>query len=82
MTEAGYEKRFDQMKGFLVGDGSGRKYSELAVALDMSESAVKVTVHRMRRRFAALLRKEVEDTVESREAVAEEIRYLIEALGS
>jgi hypothetical protein len=48
----------------------------------MGESAVRVTVHRMRRRFAHLLREEVEHTVDDPDSVADEIRFLIEALRS
>ena len=48
----------------------------------MSESAVKVTLHRMRRRFGELLRDEVARTVDDPDAVEAEIRYLFRVLGS
>ena len=47
----------------------------------MSESAVKVTLHRMRRRFGELLRREVARTVNDPDEVDEEIRYLFDVLG-
>ena len=79
---AGNAKRFDRLKGFLTGSEPGVAYRQLATELDMSESAVKVAVHRMRQRFRRLLHQEVEHTVEDPDAVADEIRYLIDALGS
>ena len=78
----GNTKRFDCLKGFLAGSDQGVAYRVLAKELEMTESAVKVAVHRLRKRFGRLLREEVEGTVEDREAVGDEIRYLLEALGS
>ena len=47
----------------------------------MSEGAVKVAVHRRRKRLARLLRAEIARTVETQEEVEEELRYLVELLG-
>ena len=49
---------------------------------DGRKCAAKVAVHRMRKRFAELLREEVANPVESEDAVGDEIRYLIDALAS
>ena len=46
----------------------------------MNEGAVKVALHRLRRRFGELLRREVGLTVATAEALDEEIRYLFAAL--
>jgi len=43
----------------------------------MSEGAVAVAVHRMRRRYGDLLRKEIAATVASPEEVEDEIRHLM-----
>ena len=48
----------------------------------MSEEAVKVRVHRMRRRFGQILRKQIADTVVDSEEVDEEIGYLLGVLSS
>ena len=82
IVRAGHAERFDRMKGCLIGSEPGVPYRQLAADLDMSESAVKVAVHRMRQRFARLLRQEVGHTVDNENAVADEIRYLIDALTS
>ncbi len=77
----GNAKRFDRLKGFLSGSDQGVAYRVLATELDMTESAVKVAVHRLRQRFGRLLRHEVEHTVGDPDAVGEEIRHLLDALG-
>jgi hypothetical protein len=46
----------------------------------MSEGAVKVAIHRLRRRFAQSLREEIARTVTSPEQIEEEIRYLLAAI--
>ena len=48
----------------------------------MSESAVKVAIHRMRRRYRALLREEVAHTVADPALIDEELHSLFEALAS
>ena len=65
------------------GPGEARPYAELAERLGTTEGAVKVAVHRMRRRLRALLRDEVAQTVPSAASDAEiddEIRRLFAAL--
>jgi RNA polymerase sigma-70 factor (ECF subfamily) len=56
-------------------------YCEVAERLGMSESAVRVAVHRLRLRYRDLVRAEVAETVDDEEAVDEELRYLQAALG-
>jgi RNA polymerase sigma-70 factor (ECF subfamily) len=41
---------------------------------------VKVAVHRLRRRYRALLQAEIEKTVASRQEAKEEMRHLFEVL--
>lgn len=74
--------RFVKLEPFLVGQVRPRRYREVAVELGMSESAVRVAVHRMRRRFGSLVRAEVAHTVSSPDQVDEEVRYLFSALAS
>ena len=58
---------------------SERGYRDLGRELGMSEGAVKVTVHRLRRRYRDLLREEIAETVLSDDGVDEEIRHLFRA---
>jgi RNA polymerase sigma-70 factor (ECF subfamily) len=73
--------RFRRLEPLLTGGSSGRPLKEIAAELEMSESAVKVTLHRMRRRFGELLRKEVARTVNDPDEVDKEILYLFDVLG-
>lgn len=65
----------------LLTAGGGPRYSELAAELEMSEGAVKVAVHRLRKRFGALLREEVAETVGEPALVDDELKHLLEVLG-
>ena len=70
-------KHFEQFKPFITAGESGVSYSRLAAKLAMSEGAVKVAVHRLRRRFAQSLRGEIARTVVKQKEVEQEIRYLL-----
>lgn len=78
-TSAGL-RRFERLLPFLIGE-SETGYGEAAAAMGLGESAVKVAVHRMRRRLRALLREEVARTVGDPEQVDDELRHLFAALG-
>jgi len=73
---------FEQLRDCLTAGGRGTPYAELAARLGMTEGAVKVAVHRLRQRYRELLEEEIAHTVSSPEEVAEERRYLLQALGS
>lgn len=73
---------FQELKGLLSGEETGDSYAELGQRFGMSEANVKVTVHRLRRRYRELLREEVAATVNSPEQINEEIRQLFAALSS
>jgi RNA polymerase sigma factor (sigma-70 family) len=71
---------FEKLKDYLTGDPPVRPYREIAGELGMSEGAVKVTVHRLRRRFGELVRGQIERTVASPDEIDDEIRQLFAAL--
>src|SRR6185369_9045336 len=64
---------FDKLKVYLTGDLTGKSHQELAVELEMSEAAVKVTIHRLRRRFGELVRAQISKTVAGPDEVDDEI---------
>jgi RNA polymerase sigma-70 factor (ECF subfamily) len=78
--KAGKEDLFRRLEGHLTGEQEALPYAEVAAALDMSEGAVKVAVHRLRRRFGVILREEIAETVSDPAEVDEEIRDLFRAL--
>jgi RNA polymerase sigma factor (sigma-70 family) len=74
-------RQFNLLKGYLTGDETDRSYAEAAADLDMTEGAVKVAVHRFRRRFRDLVREEIAHTVSSPEEVQDEMRHLWTSVG-
>ena len=80
MAEAGKEDLFCVLKDFLGGD-TGASYAEVAGRCQMSEGALRVTVHRLRRRYREILREEIASTVASLEQIEDEIRHLFLSLG-
>ena len=46
----------------------------------MTEGAVKVAVHRLRKRYREMLRAEIAQTVDDPAEIDQEIRYLLRAL--
>jgi RNA polymerase sigma-70 factor (ECF subfamily) len=78
---AEYEKtgrvaEFDHLKACVWGDGHAGTYAEVAARMKVEENAVKVAVHRLRKRFRDQLRLEVLKTVSSPEEVDAELRHL------
>ena len=72
-------ERFEALRPFL-GGGRGLPYREVGLRLGMSETAVKVAVHRLRAKFRDCLRGEIADTVSDPELVDDEIARLMEAV--
>jgi RNA polymerase sigma-70 factor (ECF subfamily) len=73
---------FDRLKAFLTGEDAAPGYREVAAAMETTEGAVKVAVHRLRRRFRDLLLAEIAQTVTAPEDAEEELRHLFEAVRS
>ena len=72
----GRQAIFDALKGSLTGAAEAG-YAEIGDGLAMTEAAVKVAAHRLRRRYRELLREEIAQTVASPEEIDDEIRYLL-----
>ena len=82
-TEAvagGKQAVFDQLQCCLLGERTTETYAQLGARLGLSESAVKVTVHRLRQRYRELLREQIAHTVTRPEEIEEEMHYLFEVV--
>lgn len=77
--EGGKAARFDALRPFVAGDESAAVHS-VAARLGLGEGAVRVAVHRLRARFASLLREEVGRTLDGEGEIDDELRHLREAL--
>ena len=71
---------FNRLKPYLLGQ-SDVPYAELARQLEVSEGALKVGIHRLRKRYRDLLRAEIAETVNDTSQIEGELRYLAAALG-
>jgi hypothetical protein len=80
VDQAGKEKDFNCLKGYLTGEAGAPSYQEAATELEMTEGAVKVAVHGLRRRYRDLVREEIAQTVAGPDDVDEELRHLFAAL--
>ncbi|HOB99894.1 MAG TPA: sigma factor [Verrucomicrobiota bacterium] len=72
----GKKTLFERLQVFLSGDKADLTYAEVGVGLRMTEGAVKVAVHRLRRRYRDLLREQVAQTVHTPADLDEELRCL------
>jgi RNA polymerase sigma-70 factor (ECF subfamily) len=72
--------QYEQLKPFLMMGKSEMPYAQAAVALKMTEGAVRVAVHRLRRRYRELLREEIAQTLANPAQADEEMQALFSAL--
>jgi RNA polymerase sigma-70 factor (ECF subfamily) len=77
---SGRGRQFDGLKRFLTSEDDAGTYAEAGRDLGMTEGAVKVAVHRLRRRYRETLQATVSATVASPDDVADEIAYCLRAL--
>jgi RNA polymerase sigma-70 factor (ECF subfamily) len=73
---------FDRLKACLLGDAPPGGYDAVARELGTTAGAVKVAVHRLRRRFRTELHRQIAETVADPADVDDELRHLIRALGA
>jgi len=81
-TEEGKTSTFEAIRVFLDPNNgmAPPSYDEVANRLQVSTGAVKTLIHRLRKRYTALLREEVGRTVSDPSEIDEEIHALCEAL--
>lgn len=76
----GKEALFAELKASLTKARAAVPYAELAARLNVSEGALRVAVHRLRRRYRELLRAEIAHTVADSAEVEDELRHLFQVL--
>ncbi len=75
----GRPEHFERLKVLLLGH-SDAPYATLAGEMDTSEGALKVAIHRLRKRYRELFRQEIAGTVADPTEVESEMRFLAAAL--
>lgn len=79
-AQAGTEIQFDRLKSYLTGENTRVPYRDVAAELGMKEGAVRTAIHRLRKRFGAMLRAEIGDTVADPAEADDEIRHLLSVI--
>ena len=79
MTESGKGDTFEILRPWLVGASAHGDQREVAGRLGIGETAVRVLVHRLRKRFRELIEEEVAQTLEPGEDLLGELRHLLGA---
>ena len=77
----GKARLFDRLKDFVTAEDDAGTHAQAAKELGTTAGAVKVAVHRLRRRFRDELLRQVADTLGPDQDVEDEIRHLLEAVG-
>ncbi len=80
-VQHGRAEHFERLKVFLVGQPDA-PYAALAGEMNTSEGALKVAIHRLRKRYRELFRQEIADTVADPSEVESELRFLAAALSA
>ena len=78
---AGNQRGFEVLKPWLSGEAAEKSQAEVARDLGTTEGAVKVAIHRLRRRFRELVKSEIAQTVGDPAMVQEELQSLLAAVG-
>jgi len=73
---------FEAVKPWLTGEAAHGDQTALAASCGLNANALKVAVHRLKRRFREVLKREVAGTMDDPGAVESEMRSLFAALGT
>jgi RNA polymerase sigma factor (sigma-70 family) len=76
-AQSGKSALFAQLKGFVSGEKGLESYAEAAAKANLSLSALKSAIFRLRRRYYELVREEVGRTLTNPCDFQEELRYLL-----
>ena len=75
--KAGRQQVFEAIRPNLMSESELKPQRVLARELGVSLAAIKVEIFRLRQRFRQLLEREIEQTLDEEEEVAEEVKYLL-----
>jgi DNA-directed RNA polymerase specialized sigma24 family protein len=81
-TAAGKSGQFNALLVFLNRESEDARYEEVAATMGISAGALRMAVHRMRKKYRELLRAEIAETVSMPEEIDDEIRFLLATLSA
>jgi RNA polymerase sigma-70 factor (ECF subfamily) len=79
-AEAGRADEFDRLSVFLNRNSESARYKAVAAEMGISAGALRMTVHRIRKRYRHVLRAEIAETVSGPQEIDEELRFLLSVL--
>ncbi len=79
---AGKRELYARLKPFLTAEASAADQASIAADLSKTENAIRIALHRLRKRFGELLRLEISDTVADPKEIEAELDDLLRALAS
>ncbi|MBL9132866.1 MAG: hypothetical protein JNG86_16785 [Verrucomicrobiaceae bacterium] len=72
---------FDQLREFLPLGDNATPYAEVAKRLGIGEAALRLQIHRMRKRYGKLIEEEIAHTVSTPEEAKSELELLMAVIG-
>lgn len=78
--DADKQQLFDHLKIYLTAEQDSIPYRDAAALLNMTEGAVRIAVHRFKKRYGEIVREEIAQTVATAEQIEEELCELFAAL--
>ena len=75
------DQQFELLSPHLTGQHPRIPFREVASSLEMTETAVRGAMYRLRQRYGQLIREEIAETVADREDVDDEVRHLLAVVG-
>ena len=82
MRANGEGERYHLLEPHLTGRPTGETCAQIAKRLGSTDGAVRMAIHRMRRRWGEILRDEISQTVADARQVEDELRHLFAVLDS
>jgi len=79
-AQAEKKEIFEALEVLITGEKSEVTYQAIGERLNMSESAVKMAVSRLRKRYGEMLRNEIAQTLAEPAGIEDELRHLLHAL--
>jgi RNA polymerase sigma-70 factor (ECF subfamily) len=77
---AGKGSDFGHLKPYLTAERGTIPYGEIAAAMQATEGAARVAVHRLRRRFREVFRQVIAETISEPQELDQELRYILKVL--
>jgi RNA polymerase sigma-70 factor (ECF subfamily) len=78
--DAGRAAEFESLRGCLTSERGSFDGRQAAAALNLNEGALRVAVHRLRKRFREIFREEIAQTLADAADLDAEVRHLVDVL--